>query len=198
MNPVNRIAGIAAALPMPNIDTDQIMPKQFLKNTDKSGLVEGLFHDLRRRGNGSLDPDFVLNRPEWRMTAILAAGPNFGCGSSREHAVWGLMQAGIRCVIAESFANIFAGNALKNGLLLVRLPGADIQQLLQWLQAPEPRLLRVDLPAQRVEGNGYSAGFTIPAVHKAMLLQGVDQIEVTMTRLPEIVRHEQTLGIASA
>ena len=130
------ISGVAAPLPYSNLDTDQIMPKQFLRIIDKTGLDRGLLYDLRFDADGAPRPDFVLNQPAYAGASILVAGPNFGCGSSREHAVWGLMQFGIRAVVAASFGEIFYFNALNNGLLLVSLPPAQVDALLARVSDP--------------------------------------------------------------
>jgi len=131
------IAGVAAALPIPNLDTDQIMPKQFLRGIDKAGLDRGVLYDLRFDANGELRGDFVLNRPEYAGCRILVAEQNFGCGSSREHAVWGLVQLGIRAVIAPSFGEIFYSNAMNNGLLLIVVTQADVDRFMNDVSDPE-------------------------------------------------------------
>src|SRR6201995_5752480 len=122
MEPFKQLTGVAAPLPMINVDTDMIIPKQFLKTIKRTGLGTALFHEMRTRPDGSENPDFVLNQPAYRHAQILVAGENFGCGSSREHAPWALMDFGIKCVIASSFADIFYNNSFKNGMLLIKLP----------------------------------------------------------------------------
>ena len=128
MEPFIQITGVAAALPQANLDTDQIMPKQFLKGIDRRGLDQGFLFDLRFQAPGVVRPDFVLNRPPWRNTRILLTGPNFGCGSSREHAVWGLRELGIRCVVGTSFGGIFADNCARNGVPAISLEPAELDR----------------------------------------------------------------------
>ncbi len=158
--PFIHVAGAAAALPGANIDTDVIMPKQFLKGIDRSGLRDGTLHDLRFDAQGGLRQDFVLNRPEWRDARFLVVGPNFGCGSSREHAVWGLLQFGIRAILGTSFAGIFADNAANNGLLLVSLPASAVEALTSLANDPIRNRLTVDLPAQEIAGTTFNSDST--------------------------------------
>lgn len=148
------ISGVAAPLPYSNLDTDQIMPKQFLRIIDKAGLDRGLLYDLRFDADGAPRPDCVLNQPAYAGAAVLVAGPNFGCGSSREHAVWGLMQYGIRAVVAASFGEIFYFNALNNGLLLVSLPPADVDALLARVSDPAGNRVEIDALAGTVRAAG--------------------------------------------
>ena len=144
------LEAVAAALPFDNLDTDQLMPKQFLRGIDKSGLAKGMLYNMRHLADGSVNPEFVLNRPGWEATKILVAGPNFGCGSSREHAVWGLMQYGIRAVIAPSFGEIFYSNCFNNGLLAARVtPEAD-ERLLALLSAPTPQKLTISVEERTI------------------------------------------------
>lgn len=185
IQPFNRVSGLAAALPKPNIDTDVIMPKVFLKGVDRSGLARGLFHDLRFDANGAIRPEFVLNCPDRAGTSILVVGPNFGCGSSREHAIWGMMQFGIRAVVGTSFAGIFADNALNNGLLLVSLSANEIASLIGSVEA-QPINLTIDLPAQKVWMGNVSFGFDIDAIAKQCLLSGIDRIGSTLGMADEI------------
>jgi 3-isopropylmalate/(R)-2-methylmalate dehydratase small subunit len=170
------IEGRAAALPIENLDTDQIMPKQFLRGIDKSGLKEGVFHDLRHDANGKLRPDFVLNRSEFANASILIAGSNFGCGSSREHAVWGLQQFGICAVVAPSFAEIFHANAMNNRLLLVSLPAQTVPQLIQLAN-----FLRIDISKQTLRGGEVEASFDLLPRHRQMFLDGLDSIGLSLT-----------------
>lgn len=175
-----RLSGRAAAMPAANIDTDVIMPKAFLKGIDRSGLAAGLFHDLRFDENGAVRDDFILNRPDMAETRFLLVGPNFGCGSSREHAVWGMRQYGIRGIIGSSYGAIFADNAVNNGLLLLSLPTAEIAALMAELDDGAGEMT-VDLEAQRIAMGAYTAGFDIdPATRRALML-GLDRIGETLT-----------------
>ena len=173
------VAGIAAALDIANLDTDQIMPKQFLRGIDKAGLDRGLLWDLRFDGDGRPRPDFVLNRPAWAGTRVLVAGPNFGCGSSREHAVWGLQQYGIEAVIAPSFGEIFYSNAMNNRLLLVMLPPADIAALMAAADAGER--VAIDVGRMTVHAGGLTAPFELSPRHRRMFLEGLDVIGLSLT-----------------
>jgi 3-isopropylmalate/(R)-2-methylmalate dehydratase small subunit len=186
MEPFIRVTGPAAALPMANVDTDVIMPKQFLKGIDRAGLAAGAFYDLRFDGAGQSRPDFVLNRPEWRDARFLVAGPNFGCGSSREHAVWGLMQLGIRAVLGTSFAGIFADNAANNGLLLVSLSGDEIGAVMACAADPARNRLTVDLTAETVTGDGLDLRFTVDRLRRDALIRGLDAIGTTLERADAI------------
>ena len=187
------LEAVAAALPFDNLDTDQLMPKQFLRGIDKSGLAKGMLYNMRHLADGSVNPEFVLNRPGWEATKILVAGPNFGCGSSREHAVWGLMQYGIRAVIAPSFADIFYNNSLKNGLLPVVLPELVIDRLFDACNANAGYKLTVDLDRQLViEPDGTSTPFEVAAFRRWALMNGYDDIGITLsTRQDKIRAFEQ-------
>lgn len=186
------IAGVAAALPIANLDTDQIMPKQFLRGIDKSGLDRGVLHDLRFDAEGAPRRDFILNRAEYAGCKILVAGENFGCGSSREHAVWGLLQFGIRAVIAPSFGDIFFSNALKNGLLPVRLPEPRVEALLGLLQREPGARIRIDLAAQRVHaGDGGCDEFEIDPFARHCLLEGLDELDYTLGQSGRIADFER-------
>ena len=185
MQPVRTHAGRAAVLPRANVDTDQIIPKQFLQRIERSGFGRFLFHDWRR------GPDFELNRPEARGATILVAGENFGCGSSREHAPWALGDYGFRAIIAPSFADIFFGNCCQNGLLPVVLAANEVDRLLQ-LGASGPLDLTVDLERCEVTGPaGFRATFTIDAYRRAMLLEGLDEIGRTLKLEPQIAAYER-------
>lgn len=177
----NILSGQAAALPIENLDTDQIMPKQFLHGIDKAGLAKGLLYDLRHDAQGLMRADFVLNRPERAGTEILVAGANFGCGSSREHAVWGLQQFGIQAVIAPSFGEIFYSNAMNNQLLLVMLPEADIAAMMADAERPETAEIAIDIEHLRVRSASVDAGFTLSARHQRMQLEGLDVIGLSLT-----------------
>jgi len=182
----NILCGQAAALPIENLDTDQIMPKQFLHGIDKAGLAKGLLYDLRFDAQGHMRDDFVLNRPERAGTEILLAGANFGCGSSREHAVWGLQQFGIQAVIAPSFGEIFYSNAMNNQLLLVMLPEAEIAALMADAERPETAEIAIDIENLRVRSATVDAAFTLSARHQRMQLEGLDVIGLSMTYEKEI------------
>jgi 3-isopropylmalate/(R)-2-methylmalate dehydratase small subunit len=187
---VQTVTGIAAPFPRVNVDTDAIIPKQFLKTIRRSGLGKGLFYDLRTDADGSQRPDFVLNQPAYRQAAILVVGANFGCGSSREHAVWSLLDAGIRVVIGPSFADIFFQNCFKNGLLPVRLAARDVDQLMGDAEQAAP--LTVDLESQRVtRPNGQTLRFEIEPFRKQILLEGLDDIGLTLKHAGAIDTYER-------
>ncbi|VVE20133.1 3-isopropylmalate dehydratase small subunit [Pandoraea anhela] len=175
------VAGIAAPLPLNNLDTDQIMPKQFLLGIDKSGLARGVLYDLRTNADGSPNGAFVLNRPAYREARILVGGANFGCGSSREHAVWGLQQAGIEAVIAPSFGEIFYFNALNNRLLLIVLDPRVVAQMTEMVGDPARSHLSIDVERQCVTtANGAEFGFDLPPRQKRMFIEGLDMIGMTL------------------
>jgi len=185
------IDGIAAPLPYSNLDTDQIMPKQFLRIIDKAGLDRGLLYDLRFDAAGQPRPDFVLNQPAYQGAAILVAGPNFGCGSSREHAVWGLQQFGIRAIVAPSYGEIFYFNALNNGLLLVSLPDDAVQALLVRVSDPARNRVAIDVLAGRVRADdGWEAGFALPERHRRMFAEGRDMVGATLAQLGAVEAFE--------
>jgi 3-isopropylmalate/(R)-2-methylmalate dehydratase small subunit len=191
MQPINIIRSKAAPLPLPNIDTDQIIPKQFLKRIERTGYGDFLFFDWRRIQEGvnvgEPNPDFVLNRPEYQGAEILIAERNFGCGSSREHAAWALRQFGFLVVIAPTFADIFSSNAGKNGIVLVRLTEEQVQTLLARATANPEHQLTVSLEDQSVtDADGFIAHFDIDPFRKFCLLNGLDDIGLTL-------RHEQEL-----
>lgn len=186
MQPFTRVTGVAAPLPAANLDTDVIMPKQFLKGIDRAGLAAGLFHHLRR------DPDFILNRPPWTGARFLVAGPNFGCGSSREHAVWGMVQLGIRAVIGSSFGGIFFDNCLNNGVLALALEPGVIEDLLALAADPASCEFTVDLPAQLIlPGRGPAVPFAIDHRRKDALVRGMDAIAATLEGAEEIRAFER-------
>ncbi len=177
--------GIAAPLLRANIDTDLIIPKQFLKTLVRSGLGRNLFHEIRYDSDGRERAEFVLNQGRFRQASILLAGPNFGCGSSREHAPWALKGFGIRAILAPSFADIFYTNCFANGLLPVQLPMEAIEAL---AALAEP--LTVDLPAQQVRGGGLTFAFDLEPARKAVLLEGLDEIKRTEANLADITKYE--------
>ena len=192
MQPFTIVSGAAAALPAANIDTDVIMPKQFLKGIDRTGLRDGTFFDLRFSAPGQLRPDFVLNRPEWTETRFLVVGENFGCGSSREHAVWGLLQLGIRAIVGTSFAGIFADNAANNGLLLVSLDAETVSTLGGLAADPRTNRLTVDLHAQTIASTTrLIRRFDISPLRKDALVRGLDAIGTTLDDTAAIRTFEQ-------
>lgn len=168
------------------------MPKQFLKGLDRSGLGLGVFYPLRRLADGSLDPDFILNLSPWRDAAFLVVGPNFGCGSSREHAVWGLMELGIRAVLGTSFAGIFYDNCARNGLLALDLPPELITKLVEFAADSTRNLLTIDLPAQTIQLADRSlVHFEVTETLKEMLTSGLDLVAATLKSRNEIARFEE-------
>jgi 3-isopropylmalate/(R)-2-methylmalate dehydratase small subunit len=186
MKAVQNVIGTMAPLPRANVDTDQIMPKQFLKRTERTGYGEFLFWDWRRSPDGNLDPDFVLNKPEYAQASVLVAGPNFGSGSSREHAPWGLEDWGFEAVIAPSFAEIFFTNCTKVGLLPVVLSEKEVQYLLD-LAADDPAArVSIDLMDLVVEAPGLTADFELDPFIRHRLLQGLDDISITLQHSAEI------------
>ncbi|MBO6674784.1 MAG: 3-isopropylmalate dehydratase small subunit [Rhizobiales bacterium] len=186
MTPFTRLTAIAAPLPQPNIDTDVIMPKQFLKRIDRKGLAEGAFHDLRFT-NGQPNPEFILNQPPYVGAEILVCGDNFGCGSSREYAVWGLMQLGIRAIIAPTIAGIFFGNCEMNGLLAITLPENEVATLLDRVANPEDATLTINLPNQTIEIPSLDPiTFKIGEARKRNLMTGVDHVGQTLALSDEI------------
>ena len=194
MTPFVRHDGRVAALPRVNVDTDQIVPKQFLKRIERTGFAPVLFHDWRYRADGSLDPAFELNRPAAAGATVLLAGANFGCGSSREHAVWALSEYGFRVVIAESFADIFYANCCQNGLLAVRLVPGEMRELFaRHARAAGDYDVVVDLEAQTVvDDAGFRATFSIAPYHREMLLRGLDEIGRTLLEEAHIATYERT------
>ncbi|MGM3277666.1 3-isopropylmalate dehydratase small subunit [Ralstonia sp. 24A2] len=192
MSDTQRIEGIAAPLPTPNLDTDQIMPKQFLRGIDKSGLDKGLLYDLRYDAEHQPRSAFVLNQPAYQGASILVGGGNFGCGSSREHAVWGLQQFGIRAVIAPSFGEIFYSNAMNNRLLLVMLDPAVVERILADVSNPATNHIAIDVEAMTVRSHSVEATFSLSERHRHMFLHGLDMIGATLARWGEIDAFQQT------
>ena len=187
MTPFTTLTGIAAPLPMVNVDTDMIIPKQHLKTIRRTGLGRALFDEMRYRDDGSEDPDFVLNRPAYREAEILVAGENFGCGSSREHAPWALLDFGIRCVIAPSFADIFHNNCFKNGILPIALPQEQVDALMRDAERGSNARMTVDLEAQTVtSSDGQVFPFEIDPHQRRCLLEGLDDIALTLERASAI------------
>jgi len=184
MEPFRRVTGVLAPLDRANVDTDQIIPKQFLKRIERSGFGPFLFYDWRRAG------DFILDRPAYRGAVVLVAGANFGCGSSREHAPWALLDAGFRAVIAPSFADIFKSNCFRSGLLPVELPEAQVEQLTRLAQRDPGAEVTVDLHANTVSTDGVTANFSIDAFYRDCLLNGWDEIALTLKSEPQIAAFE--------
>ncbi|CAE6693860.1 3-isopropylmalate dehydratase small subunit [Paraburkholderia domus] len=186
------IDGLAVPLPIENLDTDQIMPKQFLRIIDKAGLSEGLLYDLRFDAQGELRSDCVLNQASYRGARILIGGSNFGCGSSREHAVWGLQQFGFEAVIAPSFAEIFYSNAMNNRLLLVQLEREAVDVLLHDAATQTAAQLHIDIEQQTVTAaSGHVFTFPLGARHKQMVIEGMDTIDLTLASLHDIEAFER-------
>lgn len=191
MEPFTTLSSKVAWLPVDNIDTDQIIPAVYLKSTTKIGLGKGLFSNWRYRADGSPDPDFVLNRPESQGAQILLTGDNFGCGSSREHAPWALMDCGFRALISTSFADIFRNNSLKNGVLPVALAPQDYQSLAAYLADHPQAELTIDLAEKAVVlPNGQVFGFPIDAFSQTCLLEGVDELGYLLSLEADIARFE--------
>ncbi len=186
------LTGVAAPLDMINVDTDQIIPKQFLTTIKRSGLGAGLFYDLRYDEEGREKSDFVLNQPAYQTAKILVAGDNFGCGSSREHAPWALLDFGIRCVIAPSFADIFYNNCFKNGILPIALPQEDVDKLMDDAERGANATITVDLEAQTIQGpDGGTIRFDIDPFRKQCLLNGLDDIGLTLQKEAAIAGYEE-------
>ncbi len=185
------LTGVAAPLPMENVNTDMIIPKQFLKTIKRTGLREGLFYEHRFNDQGKEIEDFVLNRSPYHKAKILITEGNFGCGSSREHAPWALLDFGIRCIIALSFADIFRNNCFQNGILPITLPQEDIDRLMDGVERGTNAVLTVDLEAQTVTGpDDSSISFDIDPFHKQCLLEGHDNIALTMKKKDKIADFE--------
>ena len=191
MDQFTTLTGIAAPLPMMNVDTDMIIPKQHLKTIKRTGLGKVLFDELRYRETGEEIPDFILNQSPYREAKILIAGDNFGCGSSREHAPWALLDFGIRCVIAPSFADIFFNNCFKNGILPITLAKTEVDQLMDDAKNPETATLTVDLPEQIIRrSNDEMIPFTVDEFRKNCLLNGWDDISLTLQKAEQIAEFE--------
>jgi 3-isopropylmalate/(R)-2-methylmalate dehydratase small subunit len=192
MQPFTVLTSVAAPLPVANVDTDAIFPAQASRTLGRTGLGRHLFGALRYREDGSENPDFVLNKPPYRAAGILLAGENFGCGSSREHAPWALLDFGIACVIAPSFAEIFHGNCFRNGMLPVRLTPAEVDALIAMSSAPSPPALTVSLVDQTVTApGGWRATFDVEPDRREALLNGLDEVGLTLSRLGAIDAYEQ-------
>ena len=191
------LTGVAAPMRTINVDTDMIIPKQYLKTIKRTGLGKGLFSEARYKDDGSENPDFVLNKPAYRNAQILVAGDNFGCGSSREHAPWALLDFGIRCVISTSFADIFYNNCFKNGVLPIKVSPEELEKLFEDADRGSNATLTVDLEAQEIRGpDGGRIKFDIDPFRKHCLLNGLDDIGLTMVKEKAIGQFETTVSAA--
>jgi len=191
MQKFTTLTGIAAYLPMINVDTDMIIPKQYLKTIKRTGLGKGLFAELRYDEKGVAQPDFVLHKPPYTKAKILITGENFGCGSSREHAPWALLDFGFRCIIAPSFADIFYNNCFKNGILPITLPQAEIDKLIDDASRGDNARLTIDLEAQEIRGpDGGVIKFDVDPHRKRCLMEGLDDIGLTMEKADAIADFE--------
>ena len=191
MTPFTELTGVAAPLPITNVDTDMIIPKQYLKTIARTGLGKGLFAEMRFDEQGRANPEFVLNQKAYRKAQILVAGDNFGCGSSREHAPWALLDFGIRCVISTSFADIFYNNCFKNGILPVVVSPEDLEKLMDDAGRGANATLSVDLAKQEIRGpDGGKVHFEIDSFRKHCLMEGLDDIGLTMVKGPAIDQYE--------
>ncbi len=195
MQPFTTLTGVAAPLKIVNVDTDMIIPKQYLKTIKRTGLGSALFSEQRYRDDGSENPDFVLNKPAYRKAQILVAGANFGCGSSREHAPWALLDFGIRCVISTSFADIFYNNCFQNGILPIKVSPEDLEKLFDDASRGSNATITVDLEKQEVRGpDGGTVRFEIDPFRKHCLMNGLDDIGLTLEKAPAIEAFERKLA----
>ena len=197
MEKFEKLTGVAAPLPVVNIDTDMIIPKDYLKTIKRTGLGKGLFAEARYLEDGSPNPDFILNKPAYQNAKILVAGDNFGCGSSREHAPWALLDFGIRCVISTSFADIFYNNCFKNGILPIVVSPENLEKLMDDASRGSNAVLTVDLEAQEITGpDGGTIKFDIDAFKRHCLLNGLDDIGLTLEKATSIDRFEKANAIS--
>ncbi len=191
MEKFDTLTGVAAPLAIMNVDTDMIIPKQYLKTIARTGLGKGLFSEMRFRDDGSENPDFVLNKPAYRNAKIIIAGDNFGCGSSREHAPWALLDFGVRCVISTSFADIFYNNCFKNGILPIKVSQDELDKLMDDAERGANAVLTIDLQAQEIRGpDGGVIKFEIDPFRKHCLLEGLDEIGLTLQKADKISSYE--------
>jgi 3-isopropylmalate/(R)-2-methylmalate dehydratase small subunit len=198
MDKFTTVTAVAAPLPMINVDTDMIIPKQFLKTIKRSGLGKDLFNEMRYLDDGSENPEFVLNKPAYRNAQILVAGENFGCGSSREHAPWAIQDFGIRCIIAPSFADIFYNNSFKNGILPIVLPAEDVEKLMDDAERGANAIVTIDLENQTITGpDGGEIKFELDAFKKHCLLNGLDEIGLSMEKEQSITDFEAKRRVAT-
>ncbi|MDA1090986.1 MAG: 3-isopropylmalate dehydratase small subunit [Proteobacteria bacterium] len=194
MQKFTTLTGVAAPMDMINIDTDMIIPKQYLMTIERTGLGKALFFELRYDADGNENPDFVLNKPAYRDAKILVAGDNFGCGSSREHAPWALLDFGIRCVIATSFADIFYNNCFKNGILPIKLPAEDVAKLLDDAMRGANAIITIDLETKTISGpDGGEIKFDLDDFKRHCMLNGLDDIALTMENADKIDAYEANL-----
>jgi 3-isopropylmalate/(R)-2-methylmalate dehydratase small subunit len=191
MTPFKTLTSIPAALRIINIDTDMIIPKQFLRTIKRTGLAEGLFYEMRFDEHGNKKPDFILHRAPYTQSTVLIAGENFGCGSSREHAPWALLDFGIRCIIAPSYSDIFFNNCFKNGILPIVLPQADVDALMN--RADDKLDITINLPDQKIIAGNTVYDFDIDAFRKHCLVNGLDDIGLTMEKEKFISSYEDHL-----
>jgi 3-isopropylmalate/(R)-2-methylmalate dehydratase small subunit len=197
MQKFNKLTGVAAPLPLINVDTDKIIPKNYLKTIVRTGLGKALFSEIRYNEDGSEKPDFVLNKPAYRKAEILVAGENFGCGSSREHAPWALLDFGIKCVISTSFADIFYNNCFKNGILPIKVSASDLDKLMDDANRGANAKLSVDLEAQEIRGpDGGCIKFDIDPHRKHCLLNGLDDVGLTLQNESAITSYETKAAAA--
>ena len=197
MDKFTTLDGVAAPLKMINVDTDMIIPKQYLKTIKRTGLGTGLFSELRYKDDGSENPEFVLNKPAYRKAKVLVVDDNFGCGSSREHAPWALLDFGIRCVISTSFGDIFYNNCFKNGILPIRVTPEELEKLFDDAERGANATLSIDLSKQEIRGpDGGMIKFEVDAFRKHCLLNGLDDIGLTLQKKPAIDSYESKLKAA--
>ena len=195
MEKFDKLTGVAAPLPIINVDTDMIIPKQYLKTIQRTGLGTGLFSEMRYNEDGSTNEDFVLNKDAYKGASILVAGDNFGCGSSREHAPWALVDFGIRCIISTSFADIFYNNCFKNGVLPIVVSQEDLDKLMDDASRGANATMSIDLPAQEIKGpDGGTIAFDIDPHKKHCMLNGLDDIGLTMEKVDHITSYEEKLA----
>jgi len=195
MEKFTTLTAVAAPLPIVNVDTDMIIPKDYLKTIKRTGLGKGLFSEMRYLDDGGDNPDFVLNKPSYKGAKILVAGDNFGCGSSREHAPWALLDFGIRCVISTSFADIFYNNCFKNGILPIKVSAEELDKLMDDAKRGANATLTVDLESQTIKGpDGGSISFDIDPDLRYRLLNGIDDIGETMQKAPAIETFEHKMA----
>ncbi len=197
MDKFTKLTGVAAPMDMINIDTDMVIPKQYLTTIERAGLGKGLFFEMRYDAGGNENPDFVLNKPQYRDAKILVAGENFGCGSSREHAPWALLDFGITCVIAPSFADIFYNNCFKNGILPIKLPREDVDKLLDDAGRGANATITIDLEKQVITGpDGGSISFDIEPFRKHCLIEGLDDVGLTLRKTDKIDDFEESRKVS--
>ena len=198
MEKFTTLTAVAAPLPMINVDTDMIIPKQFLKTIKRTGLGKDLFNEMRYLDDGSENPDFVLNKTAYRNAQILVSGENFGCGSSREHAPWAIVDFGIRCIIAPSFADIFYNNTFKNGILPIVLPAEDVEKLMDDAERGANAIVTIDLENQTITGpDGGEIKFELDPFKKYCLLNGLDEIGLSMEKEQSITDFEAKRSVAT-